>query len=82
MMLSAITDPEGVEQRRKHRLKRRVYHNKVCQMYRFHACVLSSAYPMLVQSITLGDNCLVYINKLHNQHHYELHQGYMIDALM
>jgi len=28
-MLSAITDPEGVEQRRKHRLKRRVYQNKV-----------------------------------------------------
>jgi len=29
MMLSAITDPEGVKQRRKHRLIRRVYQNKV-----------------------------------------------------
>jgi len=39
MMLSAITDPEGVEQRRKHRLKRRVYQNKVLNtilLYRYY----------------------------------------------
>ena len=29
MMLSAVTDPIGVEQRKKHKLKRRVYQNKV-----------------------------------------------------
>lgn len=29
MMLSAVTDPIGVEERKKHKLKRRVYQNKV-----------------------------------------------------
>ena len=29
MMLSAVTDPVGVEERKKQRLKRRIYHSKV-----------------------------------------------------
>ena len=32
MMLSAVTDPEGVQQRKKNKLKRRVYHSKVRRM--------------------------------------------------
>ncbi|XP_065888724.1 uncharacterized protein [Dysidea avara] len=30
MMLSAIHDPVGAQERRKHKLKRREYHSKVC----------------------------------------------------
>lgn len=30
MMLSAINDPDGAQERKKHKLKRREYHNKVC----------------------------------------------------
>ena len=29
MMLSAINDPDGAQERKKHKLKRREYHNKV-----------------------------------------------------
>ena len=29
MMLSAINDPVGAQERKKHKLKRREYHNKV-----------------------------------------------------
>ena len=30
MMLSTINDPVGAQERKKHKLKRREYHNKVC----------------------------------------------------
>ena len=30
MMLSAVTDPEGTKERQEHKLKRRIYHSKVC----------------------------------------------------
>ena len=30
MMLSALNDAAGAQERKKHKLKRREYHNKVC----------------------------------------------------
>jgi len=36
MMLSAVGDPDGTEQRKKHKLKKRTYHNKVCVWLRLY----------------------------------------------
>ena len=40
MMLSAVTDPNGAQERRKQKLKRREYHNKVSiNMYFYSDCI-------------------------------------------
>jgi len=42
MMLSAINDPDGALERKKHKLKRREYHSKVSNMQYTYLHIMSS----------------------------------------